>query len=647
MADDPSSDDNVVSFRPRPDGSPPPPPPPLPAGPPTLVLPSSASVMGTDERGDEQDTAASWPNLPAVREMAPPVPVPRLPAVDEGGDDGDEDGAFTLPPPEDPDNPTARDTAAVAMALMTALGVAAAQGMWQRVRHRQALADKARAGADKADKTTSKTASNSPGGTRATRGGGTGGSSGSLLRSPGGEKSKGGRAFGRRTGDGGGGGKAPKEPKAPKSKKTPHGPPTKPGGNGGGSGPKGPKAPKATKDGKAAWWKGQQTPKGSKDGDKKAVTGSKPTKAIEDKRGTKKPKRTGDGKTPGADRLTWKAPKGDDKAKGKTGPKRWASGRADATGKGKASGAKAKGGPGKKDGPGKGATTSTRPGTWYWKAPKGDGKAKGKTGGSKNSKSSKGSSAGTKKAKRSWWSGWNKTSSAKGTKSKAKQGARQWQTPPPPPPGWEGMRPPPWADRTVHVTVEQVDDRPWPRPEAPAITVGRAALTAGPAASAAPRPDARPASTPKPAPAPESAAHLQGAPIVSTPVRTTQYRDADLTIYDVIEADADMAEEITDGVDDARATADGCERLRTKLEEVRAEIIDLKVPGVLAGMLALLMEKTATVQAKAEAIAANLPLAAEAISVAGTNAEARHRSLADAVRDAGHTRPAEREYHDE
>ncbi|MGS2645802.1 hypothetical protein [Streptosporangium sp. G12] len=135
---------------------------------------------------------------------------------------------------------------------------------------------------------------------------------------------------------------------------------------------------------------------------------------------------------------------------------------------------------------------------------------------------------------------------------------------------------------------------------------------------------------------------------MSMPVaETTQYRDAELTINDVIDADADMAEEILDGVVDAQATADGCERMRTKLEEVRAEIINLKVPGVLAGMLLLLMEKTDTVKAKAEAIAAGLPAAAEAIATAGSNAAARHKPLADAVRDAGHTRPAEREYHDE
>ncbi|GAA2737806.1 hypothetical protein GCM10010439_69310 [Actinocorallia aurantiaca] len=74
---------------------------------------------------------------------------------------------------------------------------------------------------------------------------------------------------------------------------------------------------------------------------------------------------------------------------------------------------------------------------------------------------------------------------------------------------------------------------------------------------------------------------------------------------------------------------------------------DLQVPGVLAGMLARLMDQTQSVKAKAEAIAATLPTAAEAVATAGANAAARHQPLADAVRDAGHTRPAEREYHEE
>lgn len=131
---------------------------------------------------------------------------------------------------------------------------------------------------------------------------------------------------------------------------------------------------------------------------------------------------------------------------------------------------------------------------------------------------------------------------------------------------------------------------------------------------------------------------------MNTP-RNTQYRDAELTVHDVIEADADMAEEITAGVDEARATDRGCEQLMTKLEALHAKIVELKVPGVLESMVLGLMETTMTVRAKAEVITDQLPMAAEAIATAGDNAAIRHKGLADAVRDAGHIRPAEREYH--
>jgi hypothetical protein len=133
---------------------------------------------------------------------------------------------------------------------------------------------------------------------------------------------------------------------------------------------------------------------------------------------------------------------------------------------------------------------------------------------------------------------------------------------------------------------------------------------------------------------------------VATP-RTTQYKDAELTVHDVIDADADAAQEILDGVADARATADGCERLLSRLEALHAKVVDLKVPGSLPGRLAQLMEQALTVRAHALAVADTLPTAAEAIAVAGDNASARHKPLADAVRDAGHVRPAERDYHNE
>lgn len=132
---------------------------------------------------------------------------------------------------------------------------------------------------------------------------------------------------------------------------------------------------------------------------------------------------------------------------------------------------------------------------------------------------------------------------------------------------------------------------------------------------------------------------------MSAPVKSTQYKDAELTVYDVIDADADMAEEITEGVDAAIKASEGCDVLFTRLEALHAKVVELKVPGSLEGMVIRLMEKCGTVKARADAIAEALPRASESIATAGSNAESRHRHPADVTRDMGHTRPAEREYH--
>jgi hypothetical protein len=134
---------------------------------------------------------------------------------------------------------------------------------------------------------------------------------------------------------------------------------------------------------------------------------------------------------------------------------------------------------------------------------------------------------------------------------------------------------------------------------------------------------------------------------VTAPVKSTQYTDSDLTVYDVIDSDADMAEEILAGADHARAVAEKCEDMTGHLESLHAKILDLKVPGVLAGMVARLMEKAETVKNRAEAVAEALPRASEAIATAGQKAAAEDKHVADAVKDAGHVAPAEREYHEE
>ncbi|MDW6061381.1 hypothetical protein SAZ11_29370 [Streptomyces sp. FXJ1.4098] len=70
---------------------------------------------------------------------------------------------------------------------------------------------------------------------------------------------------------------------------------------------------------------------------------------------------------------------------------------------------------------------------------------------------------------------------------------------------------------------------------------------------------------------------MGGAPAV----RTTQFTDAELTVYDVIDSDEDMAEEIMAGADYTKVVADRCEQLTSTLEALRAELIGKKVPGVL------------------------------------------------------------------
>ncbi|WP_190094357.1 hypothetical protein [Streptomyces melanogenes] len=187
-----------------------------------------------------------------------------------------------------------------------------------------------------------------------------------------------------------------------------------------------------------------------------------------------------------------------------------------------------------------------------------------------------------------------------------------------PPPGWGHT-----AGYTV--TIERADGGPGSqvrRRPAGALTRGRPGLPAGTS---------------------------QGGTAVTVPVPAkapnTQYADSDLTIHDVIDSDTDMAQEIMAGVDEARAAAEGCDLMMTRLEALHQKIVDLKVPGVLEGWVLILAEKAVSVKAKAEALAATLPAASEAIATAGENAERRHKPLADAVRDAGHTAPAERDYH--
>ncbi|NEC32225.1 hypothetical protein [Streptomyces rubrogriseus] len=677
---------------------------------PTVSLPPSfdaGSSPPTDGDGDGEPAAGSmipvgsWPLLPDVSDMTPPrhMGLAGVPEA-EGDDDQEDDGAFVPPAPADPDNPRGRDAAVMGMAVLAAVGVACAQGMWQltqgvraRAEHRKAIADKARTAADTAaDKAAAKRVQPSPEYGRGQKNGGGRSGSGSSGGGSGGGKSGGGgngsgsktpaafRSNGAKKGpDGGSGGRnGGGGPKGPGGQhkggqgqhkgaggsgsggKGPH-------GSGGGGGTKGPKGPnsgnsggsKGSKDSKGNDNKSSKDGKSSKSSDTKSAKDTrdkagKDTKAGKDSGGTKnkpklpepvgpwkdkpenKPKSTKGKDTAAKDSPAKKTdPKSETK---KADPK---AEKIDLTKKPKADSGKDKG---KAEKPPLYDKTRKTPSTHK---PDGDGKWKKapetpvnkaeKTGGeTKTDPKSDGSTSASGKP--------GEDPGAKAGTAPPPGGGWEFGGPPPPPPGgmpgMDGMRPPPaYTDPEFKVWLER-DDPPEPEPApAGAITRGAPALPAGtseeaPAASSSPPGPAAPAVPPQ-----------RGARFVSAPVKAdTQYRDAELTVYDVIDADADMAEEITAGVDEALAAADGCERLVTKLEALHAKVVELKVPGVLEGMVIRLIEKTGEVKAKADAIAAALPRASEAIATAGDNTAAIHRNPADVTKDMGHTRPAERDY---
>ncbi|YCK35197.1 hypothetical protein ACNF49_14240 [Actinomadura sp. ATCC 39365] len=493
-----------MSFRPRSEGPVAPPPlPPLPAAPPAPVRTVAPSKPAATAAADVP--AAFWSDAlpragtmgpPAALMMPPPPPLPALP--DAGSSEGQsEDGEFAPPAPADPDNPTGREVLQTCMTLVTALGVAAAKGMWGRARHRHALADEARAIADKA-----KAKAAAHGGQHGSHGAGQSGGKGG---GKGGSRASGGLLSGlgqegahrkRRGGHGGG-----------------HG-----GGSGGGTGPKGnrkgPKSPKnrPDKDGHGRWPKAPKTKNKNKNrkdrdgfGTEPCLKNRKPRKAIDAPK-TKRakdspsPKATKDGKkkqrqeTPkGPAPLRWKAPKN----------------RPDA-------------------GPGGGKALP--PGRKRWARPRPAGKKR-----FAKPISTRGRTSWARWRRRTpawladWWAPASRVRPAKARRTRSRRswiwrakspaGARRpsggewgrirppgWQhqqqrTPPPPPPrGAQWMRPPPAADRTVRVEhAELVDVRPQPqyepdRPTSKAVTgAGRPALGPAPSTPPTPGPAASPA----------------------------------------------------------------------------------------------------------------------------------------------------------
>ncbi|MFJ2589736.1 hypothetical protein [Streptomyces sp. NPDC087538] len=174
-------------------------------------------------------------------------------------------------------------------------------------------------------------------------------------------------------------------------------------------------------------------------------------------------------------------------------------------------------------------------------------------------------------------------------------------------------------------------------PETPPASPAPAAPTSSGTSSQAPKNERREA-IPMPGGPP-----ARSAP----PVRDTQFTDSDLTVYDVIDADKDMAQEILAGAEHALLVADRCQRLQSSLEALRASLVAKSVPGVFVGWCTRLIERAGVVEDKANAVAAGLPRASEAISLAGDIAAEHDQPVADVVRDMGHTAPAESSYHKE
>ncbi|GCD99738.1 hypothetical protein [Embleya hyalina] len=176
--------------------------------------------------------------------------------------------------------------------------------------------------------------------------------------------------------------------------------------------------------------------------------------------------------------------------------------------------------------------------------------------------------------------------------------------------------------RLRHYYDYRLEREPDPTPPPPPRPV-RAAITAGPVTKG----------TRMPAPAHRRAALAPAG------------ADTDLTIYDLIDADRDTASEILDRVDEARKVAAWAAALQDRLDQLKANVAQLKIPGSLSGNVVRLLEQAESLKSAADDLVAALPRASEAIATAAANASARHRNPADRARDLGHRAPAEAVYH--
>ncbi|MDT0412743.1 MULTISPECIES: hypothetical protein [Streptomyces] len=250
---------------------------------------------------------------------------------------------------------------------------------------------------------------------------------------------------------------------------------------------------------------------------------------------------------------------------------------------------------------------------------------------------------------------------APGSPGSRSRRTREQQAPPrdAPRPDGEWLRPPPGMAATYTVTLERLDqEEAAARPSSPAaLAPPRAALPSAPPpqpAQGSPAPPPANPSAPGGVPAPRKEARpMPGAPVPATassggPVESVQFPgQSDLTVYDLIESDEDGAEEILAGAEHARMVANRCQRLQESLEALAATLTDKRVPGVLLGWCTRLIDRAGEVEAKADALAAKLPGASEALKQAGSLAAEYDQHPADVTRDMGHAAPADRTYHQE
>ena len=626
-----------------------------------LTLPTiNLSPPGSAPDDDEVPTLPAPPDTAPPPDFTLPFHLPEDEEDDSEYDPDDAAGEMVAEATSGTGTP-ARATASMAMVTMAAIAVAALRGTWSvaaylkaRREHHDAVADKAREAADKqkvANAAKAEKGRVQPGpefGRGTAKGGGRGGSSGGA----GGGSGRG--TFGQQKPSGKGGGRTPASNGSA-------------GAGGRRAGPKGLKGSGSRNDSggpgrrsaNGSGTSGSGSGKGSGSRKDSAGNSSKRPGTIgqmalaRQKRKTDEAKAQRQAAADGrkadlADRAATRrqAEKDADDRRKRKAEKRKAklerekAGDGDSSRKGPKSEKDGKAGKGKDDTEKVNLKKKTGDGTEA--DPKDDKADKGKDDTEKVNlkKKPKKKPKGTGTSKKPWWkhrsrrkkSGGRKTGPR--THSRRRRRGKQRSTNAGDMPGADGewLKPPPGWDAEYSVTIER---EPAPRQPRGALGTGQKGLPVGKGGEVTPT-----RTKPKEGPIVVGPAAAVGE------VGDTQFVDADLTVYDLIDSDEDMGEQILQGVDHMRVVASKCEGLKTGIENLYATCLQKKVPGVLVKWCIRLMERGGSVQDKAEALAASLPRASEAILAARDVAVEADKRRADAVKDAGHVAPAEREYHD-